>query len=110
MAKAEVSPAPTKKELDEWRELEEKRLKLQREIKGVEALQEKVEKKALAYAQANADSTRVVVCSRYRLELVLKRANVRWKDEYVRVQGLDAAEKIIAEQDTYETVKIHAPA
>lgn len=103
------APRPTRKELDEWAELETERLELGRRTKAIVALQEKVEGKALAYAQANADATRVVVCHSFRLELVTKRASVRWKDEFIREKGLDAAEALVAAAPTHEEVKIHKP-
>lgn len=109
MAKTAEAPRPTKKELDRWAALEQQRLALARRSKSVEALQEKIEAKADAFAKANADKTRVVVTHGYRLELETKRKNAKWKDEYVREKGLDAAEAIIAACETYEKVKIHPP-
>lgn len=105
-----VAKRPTRKRLDEWAELEQQRLETQRRLKSIEALQEPIEKEALRWAQHNADATRVVVCCDYRLELASRRASVKWKDEFVRVTNLDAAETIIAAQPTYETLKIHPPA
>jgi hypothetical protein len=110
MAKKKETPKrPSRERLDEWAKLEAERLRVQREAKDIRAKQQAIEEEAFAYAEANADATRVVVCHGYRLKLEEKRASVKWKDEFVRVASHEEAETIIASQETWEELEIVPP-
>lgn len=99
----------TSKELAQWSELEAQRLALQRQVKDVAALQEKLEEKFFAHVVANGGAERVVLSCGYRLRIDVKRGSVQWKPEFIRVAGHEAAEELIAAAPTKDVLVIEPP-
>jgi hypothetical protein len=98
-----------KSELDQWHEWELERLKLQRQVKDLEALQKPLKEKFLAFVQEKGGDERAVKSNGFLLKLNAKRESVSWKDEFVRVAGIDEAEAIIARQPSKDVLVIEPP-
>ena len=101
-----VSTAVGKAEIERYFKLDAERLSLARQVKDLAALQEKIEEKMIALVKAKGGKLRSVVRCGYLLSLSDKDGSVKWKDEFVRVAGSEAAEKLIRAAPKKETFSI----
>jgi hypothetical protein len=112
MAKTKTAPAPrlTRAQLTKYFELDARRLALQRQAKDLEALQEKIEQKAMAVVKTEGGKERTVLTCGYVLAIKDANGAVAWKSEFVRVAGSAAAEKLIAAAPKKEKLSIEPAA
>jgi len=108
---AEDPPAPVfRKDIVEFLDLEERRKTLEREARQLGKQSGEIADRLLAYARAHGGKGQSIVRSGYVLAVVIGRGSVPWKQEFVRVAGLDAAEALIAAAPPVEKLSVEAAA
>lgn len=90
-------PHLVKSEIEEYLDLEERRLNLQREAADLEKLAKVLKSKIWLYCEAEGGSDRTCVRSGYVISLKSKAGSPSWKEEFLRVAGPVEAARIVAE-------------
>jgi hypothetical protein len=98
------------RDLQRWHQLQLQRLSLARQAKDLKALLDPLEEKFLAHVQECGGRERAVISCGFRLAINEKRDSVAWKEEFIRVAGVEAAEKLIAAAGTKDVLVIEPPA
>lgn len=101
-----TAPKVTKADFSKWQELEAKRLELQREAKAIAALLEPIEEKFEAFVRAKEPKKLSIATCGFVLAIQTKPGTVKWKDEFIRVEGTEAAEALSKAAPTRETLSI----
>jgi hypothetical protein len=110
MATKEKAKRPSRERLAQYFAWDEERLALGRQAKDIKNLQGEIEEQVLEYVRDNGGPERCTIVCGYRLSIDLKRENVDWKTEFMRVAGQEAAENLIAAAEKKEVPKIERPA
>lgn len=97
MAKSSKAQVPhvTKRDIQEFLDLEEQARSLKRQAKAIEKKAELIEKTLFAFVRANGGKERSVLRSGFVLAITDSRCSVTWKNEFIRVAGDKAAEALI---------------
>ncbi len=106
MAKKAAAPRITTKDIDTYFALDAKRKAFNRQAKDIEKQQDEIEDKLLAYTRVHGGDAKSTETCGARLAIITKNGAVPWKEEFIRTQGLKAAEKLIAAQPTKEALQV----
>lgn len=104
-----VTPAParlTRAEINEYRRLHEEAKSLRRQASDLLKQAEPLQDRFLAYVRANGGKERFVRTCGFVLSILLKRAAVQWKPEYIRVAGPEAAEELVQKAEQREELSV----
>lgn len=107
MATKADAPYVTKAMIQEYLELEEERKRLDRDARALAKKASAIAAKLLTFVKVHGGKERSVVRSGYRLAIDLAPGYPSWKQEFVRVAGLDEANRISAEQPKREVLSIN---
>lgn len=99
---------PTKKDIEKYLSLEERRKALQREARALEAEAEPLETLMLEFVRAKGGDARSVERSGFVLAIGTRAGTVRWKDEFVRECGNKKAEALIEAAPPREFLSVEA--
>lgn len=104
------TPAPlvTAEDIKAYLDLDEKRKALQRETRALEKLQQPYADKIKRFIRAKEPKSLSATRCGYRLSIKLSKAAPQWKHEYIAVQGVEAAEALIAQQPERESLQVEA--
>lgn len=94
----------TRERLDKYRELKAEKREMDRRSRTIDAELKQVEADALEVLSESGKSS-LVRCG-HRLTLLAGRVYVNWREEYIRAEGADAAEAIIAATEPPQRVEI----
>lgn len=86
----------TSARLQEYQALHEERKSLQRQAKALSEQAAAIEADIEAHVRAKGGKERAVKMAGFLLAITTKAGAVKWKDAYVGVAGLEAAEQLIA--------------
>lgn len=99
MAKKTAPPTISKEQCEQYESLNETRLSLQRQARTLQGQLDKIEEKLLAFVRENGEKHgkgRISKKFGFVLGLELKSCAPSWKDEFIRVAGLEEAEQVAA--------------
>lgn len=99
MPVATETPAPiTKKQLDEYTELDAERLRLNRQARILLSRINSIEAKLVEYVRMHGEKKgkKLTTLTKFDflLSLKMKPCNPSWRDEFIRVAGVDQAEEV----------------
>lgn len=97
MAKTKAKTTITREQCESYESLNETRLSLQRQARTLQRQLNRIETKLVAYTKENGGKLRTVKEFGFILSLEWKGSSPSWKDEFIRVAGLEEAEKVAAE-------------
>ncbi len=92
----EKTPHVTKRDLEQWQDLEDRRLAAKRLADDLSKQQDAIEAKLEAFVRAKEPATLTVLRSGYRLSIRRVKSAVAWKQEFVKVAGQRVAEELTA--------------
>jgi hypothetical protein len=84
-----------KEDIEEYRRLESLRLEKQREAASLGKLQDAIEDRLMETVRAKGGKTKTLRTCGYTLAILLKRAAVKWKEEFVKMAGPAVAEELV---------------
>jgi hypothetical protein len=84
----------TREDLDSFWALDERRRELQRQDDALEREAKPLKERFLAHVRAKGGDARAVVTCGFCLAIKLADGSVRWKDEFVKLAGADAAAEL----------------
>lgn len=108
MAKKE--PALKKTDVQEFLDLEQRRLELQREAGDLEKLAKVLKARIWQHVKAKGGRKRSCTLSGFLLEIRKKPGSPAWKEEFLRVAGQVAAAKIVAATPKKDYLVVEAKA
>lgn len=91
---AKEAPYVTRAELDRYVQIDAERKRLNREADLLKAQQEELGNKLRQFCRVQGGDALSVERSGYRLSISHVKGSVAWKQEFVRVAGVEAAERI----------------
>jgi seryl-tRNA synthetase len=94
MAEAAKAPNVTKKDIQKWLALDAERKRLNREAKALEAQQDELEKSFWDFVTIKEPKSRSVTRSGYVLAIQTAKGQTKWKDEFIKRNGIKVAEEI----------------
>lgn len=100
----------SKKDLDEYFALEERRQSLNRQAKDLEKLQGDLEAKFEAYVRAKGGPEKSITRCGYRVAIILKNGSVAWKEAFLKLAGPKRAEKLVQSTPKKEVLVVEPPA
>ena len=88
---------PTRQDLLKWKRIHGRRLEIQREARGLDKEEKELFGQFFEYAKVatRRKTIKQVMIAGFRLVLTKVRPSVAWKQEFVKVLGEGAAEKVI---------------
>lgn len=86
----------TKKEIEAYLDLHERRKALQRQARDLDKQAELIEEKLMEYVAAEGGAERSVRSCGFVLAIQTARGSVSWKQEFIAVAGEKKAESLIA--------------
>lgn len=84
----------SKKELEQYEQLEKDRLELGSQVRAIEREQERLKPRMLAYVRENGGKLLSALKFGYVLNITMKGSYPKWKDEFVQRLGLEEAKKV----------------
>ncbi len=103
-------PRVTKKLIEEHQELEARRKALSREASDLRKQQDAIEEALVALVREEGGKARSVKKCGYVLAMHDASGSVGWKQEFVKVAGIDAAEELIAAAPKREVLSVEKAA
>lgn len=97
MAKTKAKTTITREQCESYESLNETRLSLQRQARTLQRQLDQIEIDLLAYTKENGGKLRTVKEFGFILSVEWKASSPSWKDEFIKVAGLEEAERIAAE-------------
>lgn len=107
MAKSDV-PYVTKNDIQKLMDLDRQRLEHQRKADALKKQGDAIRQRLMDFVRAQGGKQMSVVRSGYRLEIKLVKGQVAWKQHFVRVAGIEEAERIAADPPKREQLVIDA--
>lgn len=87
----------TREDCEQFESLNETRLSLERQARALQKQLAVISEKLLAFTKENGGKLRTVKQFGFLLAVQLKSSSPSWKDEFIRVAGLEEAERVAAE-------------
>lgn len=96
----------TKALIEKYLALEESRKSLNRQAAALEKQADEIEAELTKFVRANGGQEKFVRRSGFVLALMSKRCTPKWREEFERIAGIDAAEAIVAKAPTREFLNV----
>ena len=104
--KTDAPKKPTRADFDRYLETREKRLALAREVASLERIEKAGAAQIQAYVELAGGKSRTVECCGHRATITSAKGSVSWVNEFTKIQGIEAAEKLRQEAPPVDRLNV----
>ncbi len=110
MSKVKEAPYVTRQDIEAYLDLDERRKAFNRQADDLKKQQDAIAEKLMTFVSVRGGSDKSVERSGFVLAIHTARCAVKWKEEFVKVQGLAVAEALTAAQPSREYLSVEKAA